>query len=112
MLIAGVACVCAALASTVFGVRTLTRPHTNDPGRLAVRAMAPTQLAAAAMLAAGGAVALAGPPQAVLMVVLVCVVGAVGTLAAGSWQSARYAARRQAARSCGGSCAGCTQSCC
>lgn len=81
--------------------------------------MAPTQLAAAVMLAAGGVVALAASAQTALVVVIVCVVGAIGTLATGSFQSARYALRRTASASaesekpgqCGGVCATCTLSC-
>jgi hypothetical protein len=74
--------------------------------------MAPTQLAAAVMLAAGGMVALAASPHTALVVLIVCVAGAVGTLATGSWQSARFALRREAAAlSCAGGCAVCTQSC-
>jgi hypothetical protein len=43
----------------------------------------------------------------------VCIVGAVGTVAVGSWQSARYALRREAATAppCGGACATCTLAC-
>lgn len=81
---------------------------------LALRAMAPTQLAAAVMLAAGGVVAVAAPGHTALMVVIVCIAGAVGTLAAGSWQSAQYALRRETASptaNCVGSCAVCTQAC-
>jgi hypothetical protein len=72
--------------------------------------------AAAVMLAAGGTVALAAPQDATLRVVGVClgvcIVGAVGTVAAGSWQAARYALRRDAsAAGCGGDCAACTLAC-
>ena len=81
-----------------------------------LRAVAPTQLAAAVMLAAGGVVALAASPQTGVLVVIVCVVGAVGTVAAGCWQSARYAAARAEAvaaeaPAARGSCAVCTLSC-
>jgi hypothetical protein len=81
-----------------------------------MRSVAPPQLAAAIMLAAGGTVALAAPRNITLHVVGVCVgvcvAGAVGTVAAGSWQSARYALRREAAAaSCGGECATCTLAC-
>lgn len=116
MLVAGVLCVCAAIASATFGTWSLSHPRPVDPTQLALRAMAPTQLAAAVMLAAGGVVALAASPQTALVVVIVCVVGALGTLATGSWQSARYALGRapgaeQATASCGGVCASCTLSC-
>jgi hypothetical protein len=50
-----------------------------------------------------------------LVVVIVCIVGAIGTLAAGSLQSARYALRREAVATevtgCAGGCAVCTLSC-
>ena len=49
-----------------------------------LRSVAPPQLAAAIMLAAGGAVALAAPPATALTVVCVCIAGALGTVAAGS----------------------------
>ena len=62
-----------------------------------MRSVAPPQLAAAVMLAAGGAVALAAPTGTALTVVCVCIVGAIGTVAAGSWQTARYALRREEA---------------
>lgn len=112
MLIAGVVCMCAAVASAGFGTWSLSHSQTVDTTQLALRALAPTQLAAAIMLAAGGVVALAASPHTALVVVIVCVAGAFGTLAAGSWQSARFALRRDAAAaSCGGNCAMCTQSC-
>ncbi|BBX98945.1 hypothetical protein [Mycobacterium lacus] len=115
MLITGVLCVVAAVSSAVFGTWSLSHAPGADATQLALRAMAPTQLAAAVMLAAGGAVALAASPHTALVLVVVCVAGAIGTLAAGSWQSARYALRRQAsstaAPSCAGNCALCTQSC-
>jgi hypothetical protein len=39
-------------------------------------------------------------------------VGAIGTVAAGSWQTARYALRREeASAGCGGVCAACTLAC-
>jgi len=112
MLIAGVLCMCAAVASAGFGTWSLAHNQNLDPTALALRSMAPTQLAAAVMLAAGGAVALAASPHTALVVLIVCVAGALGTLAAGSWQSARFAVRQQAAApGCGGNCAGCMQSC-
>jgi hypothetical protein len=112
MLIAGVLCICAAVASAGFGAWSLAHIRSFGATALALRAMAPTQLAAAVMLAAGGAVAVAAVPDTALVVLIVCVVGALGTLAAGSWQSARFALRQEAAApACAGSCAGCTQSC-
>ena len=68
------------------------------------------------MLAAGGIVALAGSPRTGLILVGVCILGAVGTLAAGSWQGARYLAHKMDATlsappTCGGGCATCTLPC-
>lgn len=116
MLITGVVCVCAAAVAAGFGTWSLSNTRAPDTTVLAMRAMAPTQLAAAIMLAAGGAVALAASASTALVLVIVSVAGALGTLAAGSWQSAKYALRRQTAAAveavqCGGSCALCTQAC-
>ena len=111
MLIAGVVCLCAGVASAIAGLWSFTRTSGPDAALVLRRAQAPTQLAAGVMLASGGAVALAAPRTAVLVVVI-CIAGAVGTVAAGSWQSARVAVRRQEGPiQCGGSCAGCTRSC-
>ncbi len=111
MLIAGVVCLCAAVASAIFGLWSFARPSGTDAALALRRAQAPTQLAAGVMLGSGGAVALAAP-RAAALVVGICVAGAVGTVAAGSWQSARFAVRRQAVPiQCGGSCTGCTRSC-
>jgi hypothetical protein len=113
MLIAAVLCLGAALAIAAVGSWLLARPRSGDYVRQVLRAVAPTQLAAAVMLAAGGVVALAAQPQMGLVVVIVCVVGAVSTVAAGCWQSAKVVARTQAAPTggCGGACATCTLSC-
>jgi hypothetical protein len=112
MLIAGVVCVCAAVASAGFGAWSLSHNHAVAGTQLALRAMAPTQLAAAVMLTAGGVVALAASAHTAFVVLIVCVAGALGTLAAGSWQSARFALRQEAAApSCAGECSACTQSC-
>ena len=113
MLIAGVLCMCAAVASAGFGTWSLSHSQTADTTQLALRAMAPTQLAVAVMLTAGGVVALSAAPHTALVVLIVCVAGAFSTLAAGSWQSARFALRHQAAApaGCVGNCAVCTQSC-
>jgi hypothetical protein len=112
MWIAGVLCMCAAVASAGFGTWSLAHHQAVDTAQLALRAMAPTQLAAAVMLTAGGVVALAASPQTALVLLIVCVAGALGTLATGSWQSARFALRQTAAApSCAGNCAVCTQSC-
>jgi hypothetical protein len=112
MLIAGVLCMCAAVASAGFGTWSLSQNPSVDTTQLALRALAPTQLAAAVMLTAGGVVALAASPHTALVVLIVCVAGALGTLGAGSLQSARFALRRETATAtCAGNCAVCTQSC-
>jgi len=98
MFIAGVVCLCLAVLIAGSGVWTLTRPAGADLTAQVLRAVAPTQLAAGVMLAAGGVAALVAPASIALMVLILCVIGAVGTVAAGSWQGARYAARRPAAR--------------
>lgn len=114
MLIAGVLCVCAAVVAAGFGTWSLSHAPTIETTQAALRAMAPTQLAAAVMLTAGGVVALIARPHTTL-VVIVCVAGAFGTLAAGSWQSARFMLRRETAAvdpaACAGNCAVCTLSC-
>lgn len=115
MFIVGVLCVVAAVSSTAFGVWSLSHAPTPNPTQLALRAMAPTQLAAGVMLAAGGVVALAAPLHTALIAVIFCVAGAMSTLAAGSWQSARYVLRRATPSgkmtSCSGGCAVCALSC-
>ena len=113
MLIAGVLCVCTAGVLAVLGLRSLTRLAATSTAGPVMRSGAPPQLAAATMLAAAGAVALAAPPATALTVVCVCIVGAIGTVAAGSYQTARFALRREEAAtgSCGGVCAGCALAC-
>jgi uncharacterized membrane protein YfcA len=113
MLITGVVCLCAAVLSAAFGLWTLARPHAAGLNQQVMRAVAPTQLAAAVMLTAGGVVALASPPHTGWLVVIVCALGAIGTVAAGSWQGARFAVRQEAPApaECAGSCAACTLSC-
>ena len=112
MLIAAVLCLCAAVATAGLGVWLLTRPHSGDYVRQVLRGVAPIQLAAAVMLAAGGTVALSAKPQTGLVVIIVCVIGAISTVAAGCWQSAKVVAAAQtAAADCGGACASCTLSC-
>ena len=49
------------------------------------------------MLAVAGVVALSSQPETGLVVVIVCVVGAVATVAAGCWQSAKFVAARAGA---------------
>ena len=112
MLIAAVLCLCAAVATAGLGVWLLTRPQSGDYVRQVLRGVAPIQLAAAVMLAAGGTVALSAKPQTGLVVIIVCVIGAISTVAAGCWQSAKVVAAGQAAAAnCGGACASCTLSC-
>jgi hypothetical protein len=116
MLFAAVGCLGAAVATAALGGWTLSRPRSADIVRQVLRAVAPTQLAAAAMLTVAGVVALSSQPQTGMVVVIVCVVGAVATVAAGCWQSAKFvAASATAAPACGGSsscatgaCAACT----
>ena len=117
MLIAGVLCLCAAAASAVLGARALARPAPAYGTQKVLRAVAPTQLAAAVMLAAGGVVALSSQPSIGLLGL--CVAGAMGAVAAGVWQGARYAHATLPAsdsptacrRSGDQPCASCTLSC-
>ena len=111
MLIAAVLSLCAAAATAALGLWSLARPHTADPVGQVLRTVAPTQLAGAIMLTAGGIVAMATPADTGLLVLVVCAVGAVGTVAAGCYQSAKVVAQSEAAASCTGSCASCTLSC-
>jgi hypothetical protein len=111
MLIAAVLCLCAAAATTALGLWSLARPRVGDPVAQLLRTVAPTQLAAATMLTAGGLAALATPPSTGLLVLVVCVIGAISTVAAGCYQSAKVVARSETAASCTGSCASCTLSC-
>lgn len=113
MFLVAVLCLCAAVAIAGHGVWLLARPRSADPIQSVLRGVAPTQLAAAAMLAAAGTVALSSHPDTALVVVVVCVVGAVSTVAAGCWQAAKVIASREAsdADACAGACATCTLSC-
>jgi hypothetical protein len=111
MLIAAVLCLCAAAAAAALGVRALARPAPVGGTQQVLRAVAPTQLAAAVMLAAGGVVALSN--QHYIGLLVLCVAGAVGTVTAGVWQVARYpqGSMRGCRRSDEGRCATCTLSC-
>lgn len=116
MLIAAVLCLCAAVATAAMGLRSTVRPRAADPVQQILRAVVPTQLAAAVMLAAGGTVALVASRPTGVLALVVCIVGAIGTVAAGCYQSAKVVARREdvvAAQdaACAGSCASCTLSC-
>lgn len=122
MLVAAILTLCAAVATAAVGAWSLMRRPSTDFVQQVLRAVAPTQLAAAVILAAGGLLTLAagsrpGLPAAVIL--SVCVVGAVATVAAGCWQSAKMVtrenARQQAASAdgCGteSACGSCTLSC-
>ncbi|MEB3033957.1 hypothetical protein [[Mycobacterium] nativiensis] len=107
MLIMGVLCLVAAVVSLAFGVRTLARPLTGDPEQLVLRAVAPAQVAVGVILAVGGVLVLAGPPAMALLALIISITGALGILAAGAWQGARFAARQSAAAAAGGCGSGC-----
>jgi len=116
MLIAAVLCFSAAAVTAALGLWQLGVRASRDPRRQALRTVAPTQLAAAVMLAAGATIALLSQPAIGLVVMTVSVVGAVSTVAAGCWQSAKAVAAStavpaQPADACGGACATCTLSC-
>lgn len=99
------------------GLWTLARRPAVDLTTEVMRMVAPTQVAAGVMLAIGGILALVAPGQVGLIALIVGAVGAIGTVLAGSWQGARYAARREAASAgsggCGSAdgCGGCGQVC-
>ena len=113
MLFAAVGCLCAALATAALGGWTLSRPRSADVVRQVLRAVAPTQLAAAAMLTVAGVVALSSQPDTGAVVVIVCVVGAIATVAAGCWQSAKFVvAQTAAAPTCGAASSGCGTGAC
>lgn len=113
MVVAAVVCLGLALLIGGSGLWTLTRPAPGDLTGQVVRAVAPTQLAAAVMLAAGGVLALAAPHNIGLIGLILGTVGAIATVAAGSWQGARYATRRQNTAGCGSGegCGGCAKVC-
>lgn len=103
MTVAAVVCLGLAVLVGGSGLWTLARRPGVDLTGQVVRAVAPTQLAAAVMLAAGAILALAAPESIGWIGLIGGFIGAVATIAAGSWQGARYAARREAAT--GGGCA-------
>lgn len=113
MIVGAVVCLGLAVLIGGSGVWTMTRTPAADLTGQVVRAVAPTQIAAAVMLAAGGLAALAAPPPIGLIGLIIGVLGAIGTIAAGSWQGARYAARRQSKGGCGSGdgCGGCAKVC-
>ena len=79
MLIAGVVCLAWPFWSAARAVDADPSAR-HRPHRQVMRAVAPTQLAAAVMLAAGGVAALAAPASIGLMVLVFCVIGAIGTV--------------------------------
>lgn len=99
------------------GIWTLRRPAPADLNGQVQRAVAPTQVAAGVMLAAGGIMALVAPQSIGLIGLIVGLVGAIATVGAGSWQGARYATSRQSAGGCmsregsGDGCGGCGKIC-
>jgi hypothetical protein len=113
MVVAAVVCLGLAVLIGGSGLWTLRRPEPADLTGLALRAVAPTQVAAGVMLAAGGVVGLAAPHRIGLIGLIVGGVGAVATIAAGSWQGARYVERKQSAGGCGSGegCGGCAKVC-
>jgi len=112
MVVAAVICWCVAVATAATAAWLLVRSDADEFRGQVLRGVAPTQLAAATMLGAGGAVAVSAPAGVGVLALIVCVVGAVGTVAAGCWQAAKVVAQREAATAdCGRSCSTCTQSC-
>src|ERR1044072_1581984 len=89
-------CFCVEVVIAALGGWLLWGPGAGAPKRQVLRGVAPTQLAAAAMRASAGTVALSSRPDTALVVVIVCVIGAVSTVAAGCWQAAKVLATRQA----------------
>jgi hypothetical protein len=114
MVVGAVICLCLAALIGGTGLWTLRRPAPVDLTGVVMRAVAPTQLAAGVMFAAAGVVALTAPHRIGLIALIVGIIGAVATLAVGSWQGARYVERRQAgAGGCGSAegCGGCAKVC-
>lgn len=95
------------------GIWAVSRRSGGDVNADVQRLVAPAQIAAAVMLAAGGILALAAPGRIGVPAMILGAVGAVGTVAAASWQGAQYAARREASSACGsgGGCGGCEKVC-
>lgn len=112
MVVAAVVCLGLAVLIGGSGLWTLRRPVPADLTGKVLRAVAPTQVAAGVMLAAGGIVGLAAPSRIGLIGLIVGVVGAVATVGAGSWQGARYAASQQGG-GCGSTdgCGSCAKMC-
>ncbi len=112
MIVAAVVSLCLAALIGGSGLWTLARRPGVDLTGQVLRSVAPTQLAAAVMLAAGAATALAAPDRIGWAGLIIGGLGAIGTIAAGSWQGARFAARRSVPDcGAGDACAGCTRLC-
>jgi hypothetical protein len=119
MLVAAVLCLCAAVATIAQGLWSLVRRPSDDYVRRVLRGVAPIQLAAAVILGAGGLAALLASPPMSAVVLIVSIAGAVSTVAAGCWQSAKAVLREEqrnrstagAPAGCGQACATCTLSC-
>ncbi|CAN3131809.1 hypothetical protein ACNUDN_28245 [Mycobacterium sp. smrl_JER01] len=118
MFVAAVLSLCAAVVTAALGAWSLARRPSTDYVQQVLRGVAPTQLAAAVMLAAGAAVALSVSSPMAVAILVVCIVGALATVGAGCWQSAKAVTRRNALQAvaagsagCGSSCASCTLSC-
>ncbi|MGB0972651.1 MAG: hypothetical protein ACPGVG_17095 [Mycobacterium sp.] len=119
MLVAAVLCLCAAVATVAQGLWSLLRRPSDDYVRRVLRGVAPIQLAAAVILGAGGLAALSASPPTSAVVLIMAIAGAVSTVAAGCWQSAKAVLREEqrsrsaaeAPAGCGQACATCTLSC-
>ncbi|MFM8600113.1 MAG: hypothetical protein ACKOB8_14095 [Mycobacterium sp.] len=125
MVIGAVVSLCLAALIGGSGLWTLARRPGIDLTAQVLRSVAPTQLAAAVMLAIGAVTALAAPAAIGRAGLIIGGLGAFATIAAGSWQGARFAARRRTAvGGCSGgtvggtvdcgagqACAGCTRLC-
>ncbi|UXA13595.1 hypothetical protein KXD97_07320 [Mycobacterium sp. SMC-8] len=121
MFVAAVLSLCAAVGTAALGAWSLTRRPSTDYVQQVLRAVAPTQLAAAVMLGAGAVVALTATAPLSVVILVVCVAGAIGTVAAGCWQAATAVARRNAQQAAvagggcgsggGSGCGTCTLSC-
>ncbi|WNG87706.1 hypothetical protein C6A87_029015 [Mycobacterium sp. ITM-2016-00317] len=106
MFVAAVLSLCAAVVTAALGAWSLMRRPSTDYVQQVLRAVAPTQLAAAVMLGAGAVVALSATAPMAAVILAVCVAGAIGTVAAGCWQAATAVARRNAQQAAvtGGGC--------
>ena len=113
MVVGAVLSLCLAALIGGSGLWSLLRRSGVDVTGQVLRAVAPTQVAAAVMLSAGALTALAAPSPIGLIGMIIGAIGALGPIAAGSWRAARYAAQRQVAASCGSGngCAGCDPLC-